>query len=731
MGERRIGLPGKPGILGATWDGAGTNFAIFSEHASDIELCLFTDDAEETEEQRLFMHRDHPIWHCYVPNIGPGDAYGYRVHGLYRPEAGDRFNPAKLLIDPYTRAISGQIDWSSRVYGHNHDPDGSDIHPDGRDDKSGKPRSIVVDDLFDWGDDKPPRVPLADSVIYEAHVKGLTKRHPGIPEAIRGTYRGLAHPVATEHLRRMGITAIELLPVHAFVDDELLVRRGDRNYWGYNSIGFFAPEARYSASGDRGEQVAEFKEMVKALHATELEVLLDVVYNHTGEGGSNGRTISFRGIDNRAYYMRSERDPGRYRDVSGTGNSLNIGHSQVLKLVMDSLRYWVEVMHVDGFRFDLAPALCRDDGHFSATSGFLKAIHQDPVLSAVKLIAEPWDVGPSGYQLAKFPIPWSEWNDRFRDTSRRFWRGDRGMLAELGFRLTGSADLFSAARRRPQASINFVTAHDGYTLRDVVSYEQKHNLANGEHNRDGTDQNWSWNCGVEGPTTRAEVLELRNRQMRNLMATLLLSQGVPMITSGDEYGRTQMGNNNNYCHDDEENWINWSLDRESSDFLEFTRSLIALRRECAVFRSRSFLSGERVPGTTLPDISWYRPDGKQMTEHDWADHDRRTFGFRLVACDEHGRAGDDRSNVVFVAINADRSPHRYQTPRGINGRRTEWRSVIWTDASERPESIRAGSRFSLPAHSLTVLMLHCVPAAIGQTSQSESPCGPAGTNMRS
>ncbi len=699
-------LPGSPHPLGSTWNGSGTNFALFSENATRVELCLFDDEGNGREYRRAALADTyHPIWTCYIPGVGPGDRYGYRVHGPYRPDVGHRFNPAKLLIDPYARAISGHVAWDTPVYGYRRGRDATDLRPDGRDDSKEKPRSVIVDPSFDWGNDRRPNTPLSHSLIYEVHVKGFTRRHPGIPPVLRGTYLGLSHPESIDYLKRLGVTAVELLPVHAFVDDDFLVRHRLRNYWGYNTLGFLAPEARYAAGGDRGEQVTEFKQMVKELHADGIEVLLDVVYNHTAEAGHMGPTLSFRGIDNHVYYLLFSGDPRLYKDVTGTGNTLNVAHPQVLKLIMDSLRYWVEEMHVDGFRFDLAPALGRDEHAFSALSGFLKAVHQDPVLASVKLIAEPWDVGDGGYQLARFPRRWSEWNDRYRDTVRRFWRGDRGVLGELGFRLTGSADLFKNSRRGPGASINFVTAHDGFTARDVVSYDRKHNQGNGELNRDGSDANWSWNHGVEGPTGDPEISELRNRQIKNLLATLLLSQGVPMLTSGDELGRTQYGNNNCYCHDNEQNWLNWEHDPEERELLGFVRAVSAFRSENPAFTRGTFYSGDRESGTTLADLTWYRPDGKQMTEHDWADHGRKTFAFRLVAGNNGGLSNAELANIVYVAFNADDVAHRFAMPRGINGSRSIWECRFWTHSCDPPRSIKAGSRYSLPARTLIAMRL--------------------------
>jgi len=704
MSESNLSESGRPYPLGASWDGHGTNFAVFSQHATRVELCLYDGPGRGNEFRRIELEAPHgPVWHVYLPGVRPGQRYGYRMHGPYRPDEGHRFNAAKLLIDPYAKAISGSVDWATPVYGHKQGHDATDLKPDRRDDAHGIPRSVVVDTSFDWQGDTRLATQWSKTVIYEAHVKGFTALHPDIPADERGTYRGLSNPAAIEYFKSLGMTAIELLPVQAFVDDDFLVRRGLRNYWGYNTIGFFAPEARYSRSDDLGGQVREFKEMVRTLHAAGLEVILDVVYNHTAEGGHMGPTLSFRGIDNSTYYRLFSDDPRFYRDVTGTGNTLNTAHPQVLKLVMDSLRYWVEEMHVDGFRFDLAPALAREEHDYSIMSGFFRAVHQDPVLSTVKLIAEPWDIGDGGYQLSSFPHDWSEWNDRYRDTTRRFWRGDRGMLAELGFRLTGSADLFYANRRGPVASINFVTAHDGFTMRDVVSYERKHNHANGEMNRDGSDHNWSWNSGVEGETADREVLRTRDRQIRNLLTTLFLSQGVPMLVAGDEYGRTQLGNNNAYCQDNELSWLRWDRTSEENDLTEFTRALVEIRRACETFRRGKFYSGQRSEGNPLADISWFRSDGKLMTPHDWSDPDRHAFAFRLISgCAESSSEAAGRF-AFFVAMNADTEAHRFQLPRRVNGSNGHWDVIVSTGSGVTALTVNTGGRMSVGQQSITVL----------------------------
>ncbi len=617
--------PGRPRPLGATWDGEGTNFAVFAEEAEAVELCLFADDGSEG---RLGLPEvTAHTWHGYVPGVGPDQRYGFRVHGPFDPRRGLRFNPAKLLLDPYARAIEGIVDWDDSVFGHRVDAD--DLVRDDRDSAPHMPASVVVHDGFPWGEDRHPGVPWSDTVIYEAHVRGFTMRHPDVPEHQRGTYAAMGSPPAVDHLRRLGVTTVELQPVHHFVSEHALVRRGLTNYWGYNSIGYFAPEARYSSSGRRGQQVREFKAMVRNLHAAGIEVILDVVYNHTAEGDRIGPTLSFRGLDNRSYYRLGDADPRSYVDFSGCGNALNVRHPQVLALIMDSLRYWVLEMHVDGFRFDLASALARGFHEVDRLSSFFDLIHQDPVISQVKLIAEPWDVGAGGYQVGNFPVLWTEWNGRYRDTIRDFWRGARTGVADLAYRLTGSSDLYQSDGRRPYASINFVTAHDGFTLDDLVSYNDKHNHANGEDGRDGSDDNRSWNCGVEGATDDPEVLALRERQKRNLLATLLLSSGVPMLLAGDEMGRTQHGNNNPYCQDNETSWLDWRLDGRRGALLEYTRALIALRRAHPVLRRRRFFQGQAIHGSGVKDIDWFTRDGVEMDEARWRAPDVVTLGVFL------------------------------------------------------------------------------------------------------
>jgi isoamylase len=602
--------PGSAYPLGATFDGRGTNVSLFSEVAEAVELCVFGDDGDDDgDEERIELTEvDVHCWHGYFPDLGPGTSYGYRVHGPWDPQAGLRCNPAKLLLDPYARAIDGDIDWSPACFSHRID---APLELDGTDSAPHVPRSVVHSPFFDWGNDHLLATPMHETVIYELHVKGFTRLHPEVPNELRGTYAGLAHPAVIEHLLSLGITAVELQPVHHFVHDNHLLERGLRNYWGYNTIGFFAPHAEYASSRSRGQQVQEFKSMVRDLHAAGLEVILDVVYNHTAEGNHLGPTLAFKGIDNAAYYRLME-DPQYYRDFTGTGNTLNMRHPHVLQMVMDSLRYWVTEMHVDGFRFDLASSLARGLHEVDRLSAFFDLIQQDPVVSQVKTIAEPWDVGDGGYQVGNFPSLWSEWNGRFRDTVREYWRGEPASMADMASCLTGSADLYQNDSRHPHASINFVTAHDGFTLRDLVSYDHKHNEANGEDNADGESHNRSWNCGAEGPTDDPEVEVLRARQQRNFLATLLLSQGVPMILAGDEFGRTQQGNNNGYCQDNEISWVDWSS--VDADLFDFTRRLLTLRRKHPVLHRRRWFG---VGDATSDEIVWFGPDGEEMDDADW------------------------------------------------------------------------------------------------------------------
>ncbi|NTW97974.1 MAG: glycogen debranching protein GlgX, partial [Oscillochloris sp.] len=622
--------PGKPHPLGASWDGRGVNFAIFSAHATRVDLCLFDSPDAPRESVRLALpERSENIWHGYVPGLAPGQLYGYRVHGPYNPQQGHRFNPHKLLIDPYARALSGKIQWDKAMYGYRVDSPYTDLTIGKRDSAPYMPRSVVVDPRFDWGDDAPPATPLHESVIYELHVKGFTQLHPEVPPALRGSYAGLASAPVIDYLKSLGVTAVELLPVHQFVDDQYLSDRGRTNYWGYQTINFFSPDARYASAGMLGQQVAEFKQMVKRLHAAGIEVILDVVYNHTGEGNQLGPTISFRGVDNASYYRLVPENNRYFMDYTGTGNTLNVMHPRVLQLVLDSLRYWVTEMHVDGFRFDLARTLVRGLHDADRPSAFFDVIRQDPTLAQVKLIAEPWDLGPDGYWVGGFPAPWAEWNGKYRDNIRSFWKGDQGQAAEFASRFMGSSDLFRHNGRRPSHSVNFITAHDGFTMRDLVSYNEKHNEANGEENRDGDNHNRSWNCGVEGPTSDPEIRALRLRQMRNLLATMLLSQGTPLLVAGDERGRTQQGNNNAYCQDTPLSWIAWTPDAEGEGLLAFTRTLLDLRKAHPILRRRDFFTGSLSPGGAEYDVEWLSPDGQDIGSALWNNSDLRCIGLLL------------------------------------------------------------------------------------------------------
>jgi isoamylase len=666
--------PGQPYPLGAAYDGGGTNFSLFSEVAEAVELCLFDDDG--TERRVELYERDASCWHGHLPSVAPGQRYGYRVHGPWAPERGARCNPSKLLLDPYAKAIEGQVDWDQACFPYNF---GDENSRNDDDSAPHMPKSVVHNPFFDWGNDRPPEIPLHESVIYEMHVKGFTARHPEVPEAQRGSYAGLAHPAVIEYLTKLGVTAVELMPVHQFVQDGTLLDKGLRNYWGYNSIGFLAPHNEYAAGGDRGEQVAEFKTMVRALHEAGIEVILDVVYNHTAEGNQLGPMLSFKGIDNAAYYRLVPEDPRFYYDTTGTGNSLNVGHPHTLQLIMDSLRYWVTEMHVDGFRFDLASALARQFHEVDRLSAFFDLIQQDPVVSQVKLIAEPWDIGEGGYQVGNFPALWSEWNGKYRDTVRDFWRGEPATLGEFATRLTGSSDLYQDDARHPGASVNFVTAHDGFTLRDLVSYNSKHNEANGEGNRDGSDDNRSWNCGAEGDTDDPGILALRARQQRNFLATLLLSQGVTMLLAGDEIGRTQHGNNNAYCQDNEISWLDWEHVNES--LLEFTQRLIALRREHPVLRRRHWFQGRPIRGTI--DLGWVKPDGTEMTDEDWEDGPANAVGVFLngEAMTDRDRRGQRLTDDSFLLLfNAQAGDIDWSLP-GQWGKR--WTALLDTTGPDR------------------------------------------------
>ncbi|MFL5576036.1 MAG: glycogen debranching protein GlgX [Gemmatimonadaceae bacterium] len=658
--------PGQPYPLGATWDGEGVNFALFSENASGVELCLFDRGDDPRERVRIpLRERSDQVWHCYLPDVRPGQLYGYRVHGPYRPEEGHRFNPAKLLIDPYAKAISGTIRWSDRLFAYKVGGPREDLEPELDDSAVGIPRSVVVESAFTWEDDRPPRTPWNRTLIYECHVRGMTIRHPDVDERLRGTFLGLASDPVLDHLLALGVTAVELLPVHHFAADRHLAERGLTNYWGYNSIGFFAPDIRYSTGG-LGAQVYEFKSMVKKLHSAGIEVILDVVYNHTGEGNHLGPTLSLRGVDNRSYYLLNPDDPRYYLDFTGTGNSLNMTHPRTIQLIMDSLRYWVTEMHVDGFRFDLAPVLARELYEVNRLGTFFDIIHQDPVLSRVKLIAEPWDVGPGGYQVGNFPVGWAEWNDKYRDAVRRYWRGDPGVVPELASRLSGSSDIYAWNDRQAYASVNFVTAHDGYTLRDLVSYERKHNEANGEENQDGHNENLSRNWGAEGDSGDARVNSMRLRSMRNFLATLALSQGVPMISHGDEIGRTQRGNNNAYAQDNELAWVDWDLADWQRELLAFTRKLFAIRHTNPVLRRRAFFRGRPVGREGAKDLTWLRPDGSEMRHEDWQDPGNHALGMLISgeAADETDERGRPvKGDTMLVLFNASDREVSFATPQ--------------------------------------------------------------------
>ena len=691
--------PGKPYPLGATYDGTGTNFSLFSEVADRVELCLID---ERGRERRIdVVEVDAFVWHVYLPDVMPGQRYGYRVHGPWDPSAGLRCNPAKLLIDPYAKALDGEIDGDESLFSYRFGkPDSFND-----DDSLGHTMtSVVVNPWFDWGHDRPPGHEYHESVIYEAHVKGLTMTHPEVPEEIRGTYAAVAHPAIIDHLTRLGVTAIELMPVHQFMNDPTLVDKGLSNYWGYNTIGFFAPHSGYARSDAPGAQVQEFKAMVKALHEANIEVILDVVYNHTAEGNHMGPTLSFRGIDNGAYYRLVDDDPAHYFDTTGTGNSLLMRHPHVLQLIMDSLRYWVQEMHVDGFRFDLASTLARQFHEVDQLSTFFQIIQQDPVVSQVKLIAEPWDVGDGGYQVGGFPPLWTEWNGDYRDTVRDFWRGEPGTLGQFASRITGSSDLYGHTGRKPIASINFVIAHDGFTLRDLVSYNEKRNEANGEDGRDGENHNRSWNCGVEGPTDDPKVVELRWRQQRNLMTTLLVSQGVPMFCHGDELGRTQGGNNNGYCQDNEITWIDWNLGEEERELLDFTAKLVHLRLENPVLRRRRFLHGTPEGAKRLGDSAWYNADGSRMTDAAWNEGHARSVmmflnGDGMIAPDAQGRriVGDS----FLLVFNAWHEPIDFRIPKELKG---TWRCAVDTDGNMNvDEERKASGKVTVAGRSTLVL----------------------------
>jgi len=694
--------PGRPTPLGATWDGEGVNFALFSEHATRVDLCLFARDDPARETLRVpLRERTNRIWHAYLRDVRPAQLYGYRVHGPYKPADGHRFNPHKLLLDPYAKAIDGSVDWADAIFGYRIGDGEEDLSFSDEDSAAFSPKSVVVDTAFTWGDDRPPQTPWSQSVIYECHVKGMTARHPDVPEELRGKYLGLASDAILDHLVDLGVTAVELMPVHHFVTDRRLRDMGLVNYWGYATIGFFAPDPRY-ATGSLGQQVNEFKTMVKALHRAGIEVILDVVYNHTGEGNHMGPTLCFRGVDNASYYRLVSGDPRHYSDFTGCGNSLNVLHPRALQLVLDSLRYWVQEMHVDGFRFDLAPTLARDPLEFHGFARFFATVQQDPVLSGVKLIAEPWDLGPGGYRLGAFPPGWAEWNGRYRDTIRRFWRGDEGQVPELASRLSGSSDIFQPSDRGPYSSINFVACHDGYTLRDLASYEGKHNEANGEDNRDGADDNWSRNWGTEGETDDVAVQRLRDRMVKNLVATLAFSQGVPMMSHGDEIGRTQDGNNNAYCQDSELAWLDWDLDDRRRELLEFTREVFRIQRMNPVFRRRRYFAGDPVESGGIKDVQWLRTNGTEMTMDDWNQSKNRVLGMLI-----HGDASDEidergRPNLgqtLLLVLNASNRARHFALPELPES--GFWQEIVNTaHAGRRPPK---GKGINVAPHSLVLL----------------------------
>jgi isoamylase len=698
--------PGSPFPLGATWDGEGVNFALYAENAFGIELCLFNSPEEKTESHKIRIEeRTHHVWHTYIPGLKPGQLYGYRVHGPYEPQNGHRFNPNKFLIDPYAKATSGTIQWHDSLFGYelgNADMDISFSHIDS---VPFMPRSVVINENFDWQGDKFPRIPYHKTIIYELHVKGFTKLFDQIPEELRGSYAALAHPATIKYFKELGITAVEMMPIHYFISDRHLMESNKTNYWGYNSIGFFAPDARYASNGVLGEQVFEFKNMVKELHKEGIEVILDVVYNHTGEGNHLGPTVCFRGVDNASYYRLMD-DKRYYKDYTGTGNTLNANLPNVLRLIMDSLRYWILEMHVDGFRFDLAATLARELHEVDRLSSFFDIIHQDPVISQAKLIAEPWDIGEGGYMVGNFPPGWAEWNGKYRDCMRDYWRGANSMLSEFAARFTGSSDLYKNDYRHPTASVNFITAHDGFTLNDLVSYNEKHNLANGEDNNDGESHNRSWNCGVEGETDDPAIKALRERQKRNFLTTLFLSQGVPMLSAGDELGRTQNGNNNAYCHDSELSWINW--EKADKDLLEFTKKLIHLYKEHNVFSRRDWFKGQSIKGGGLHDIGWFSPEGKEMTEENWKQDFAKALGVYLNghgihAMDYNGEPIIDDS--FYVIFNAHNEPLIYKLPPPIYG--NNWVKILDTSKNLVSEKggrgYKANSRIKVDGFSVVLL----------------------------
>jgi len=719
--------PGHPYPLGATWDGKGVNFALFSEHASGVELCLFESSEAEKESVRIRFteYTDH-VWHAYLPEVLPGQLYGYRVSGPYEPQLGHRFNPNKILLDPYAKGIGRNLRWADEVFGYRLGDSEIDLSFDDRDSAPFAPLAMVIDPAFTWGNDRHPRTPWHKTILYELHVKGFTQLQQGLPERLRGTYAGLASESVIKHLTDLGITAVELLPVQYFLHDRHLLDRGLTNYWGYNTLGYFAPASQYAVPAIQQDAVQQFKTMVAALHQAGIEVILDVVYNHTGEGNQLGPTLSMRGIDNSAYYKLTEPDCRFYRDYTGTGNSLNVRHPRVLQLIMDSLRYWVTYMHVDGFRFDLASTLARELYDVDRLGAFFDIIHQDPILSQVKLIAEPWDVGEGGYQVGKFPVLWSEWNGVYRDNIRRFWKGDGGLLPDFATRLSGSSDLYEGDGRKPYASINFITCHDGFTLQDFVSFDEKHNEANGENNLDGTNDNYSWNCGMEGPTDDPAINTLRAQQKRNFMATLLLSAGVPMLLAGDEIGHTQQGNNNAYCQDNETTWLKWNLSDEQRDFLRFVRSVINIRQTQPVFQRRKFFLGRQIDGATVADISWFQPSGEEMSDEAWNAGYTQSLGVLLpgdLICDVDERGGPIIGDSIVLLVNASHQPIPFTLPSC--GENQEWERLIDTAAPEvAVMKCKSGDQYESTGRSIVIL--RSIPPRTAETNDMKfSEAGPA------
>jgi isoamylase len=710
--------PGRPYPLGATWDGAGVNFALFSEHATKVELCLF-ETVDATKESLRIPLREHTdqVWHAYLPDVLPDQFYGYRVGGPYEPARGHRFNANKLVLDPYAKAIGRDLKWDDALFGYQVGDQDTDLSFDERDNAAFAPLASVVDTAFTWGDDRPPRTPWHKTLIYEVHVKGFTHLHPEVPEKLRGTYAGLAAEAAIQHLRALGVTAVELMPVHHHVDDRHLLEKGLTNYWGYNTLAFFAPDLRYASAQEPRQAVHQFKMMVRALHAAGIEVILDVVYNHTAEGNQLGPTLCMRGIDNASYYRLSPQEPRYYMDFTGCGNSLNMTHPRVLQLIMDSLRYWVLEMHVDGFRFDLASTLARELFEVNRLGAFLDIIHQDPVLSQVKLIAEPWDVGPGGYQVGNFPVGWTEWNGKYRDAVRKFWKGDGGQMSEFATRLAGSSDLYQQSGRAPYASVNFITCHDGFTLEDLVSYHDKHNEANGEGNQDGANDNNSWNCGAEGPTDDPNILALRERQKRNLIATLFFSEGVPMLRGGDELSQTQKGNNNAYCQDNDLTWLHWDLDARQQRFLEFVRKATRIWAEQPVFQRRKFFQGRKIRGTDIKDISWFNPSGQDMSDEDWGSGFSKCLGIRLAG-DLIGEVDERGEPIIGETLLLLLNAHHEAIPFTLPATRAEhhWERMLDTALPAGDGELlvqQGGEQYPLQGRSVVMLRTR-LPEETGQ-----------------